>query len=89
MDFIVKCNCASYRFSIHSFLSIRLLSILASQYPQESGIIEILINRLGESTQNPISIAYDLLISLGGSILKHEVCIPISDDFYKASTYNV
>nr|CDS22817.1 serine:threonine protein kinase ULK4 [Echinococcus granulosus] len=68
--FITGCDCGSQRFSVRCFLALRLLSILTSQLPQDSGLIQLLLDPSIEPTQNPLSVVYNILVGMGGSILR-------------------
>ncbi|KAL5970128.1 Serine/threonine-protein kinase ULK4 [Taenia solium] len=71
IHFVTSCDCGSRRFSVQCFLALRLLSTLTLQWPQESGLFQILLAPSIEQTQNLLSVVYNMLVSMGGSILRH------------------
>ncbi|VDK34276.1 unnamed protein product [Taenia asiatica] len=70
IHFVTSCDCGSRRFSVQCFLALRLLSTLTLQWPQESGLFQILLAPSIEQAQNLLSVVYNMLVSMGGSILR-------------------
>lgn len=73
MHFVTSCDCGSRRFSVQCFLALRLLFTLTLQWPQESGLFQLLLAAPIEQTQNFLSVVYNMLVSMGGSILRRGV----------------
>ncbi|KAL5112316.1 Serine/threonine-protein kinase ULK4 [Taenia crassiceps] len=70
VHFVTSCDCGSRRFSVQCFLALRLLSTLTLHWPQESGLIQLLLAPSIKQTQNLLSVVYNMLVSMGGFILR-------------------
>ncbi|KAM7540677.1 hypothetical protein Aperf_G00000043010 [Anoplocephala perfoliata] len=72
--FLANCNCESHRFSTHTLLALNVLSILASQWPQESGLIQLILQPPAHNNLNILVVVYNVVLDVGGALIRRERC---------------
>uniref|UniRef100_A0A5K3F2H2 Protein kinase domain-containing protein n=1 Tax=Mesocestoides corti TaxID=53468 RepID=A0A5K3F2H2_MESCO len=70
VHFLAACDAGSHRFSAHCLLALRLLSTLFSDYPHETGLLDLLIEPPIKQKHNIVSVAFAMVVAMGSSILR-------------------
>nr|CDS28341.2 serine:threonine protein kinase ULK4 [Hymenolepis microstoma] len=90
VSLLAKCNTESHRFSMHSLLTLNILSTLSTQCPQESGITQLLLQTSSDSAKpNILTVVYNVVVDIGSALIRRERCDSSGSSLIPSSNSNI
>ncbi|VDO03434.1 unnamed protein product [Rodentolepis nana] len=90
VSLLAMCNTESHRFSMHSLLTLNILSTLSTQCPQESGITQLLLQTPSDSTKpNILTVVYNVVVDIGSALIRRERYNSSGSSLTPSSTSNI